>query len=189
MRFLKIFLILSIIFGSFTQYAQAQKLRKVWASKKIIAYDSEGNKIDSLTKDLRTQNKRSKYLDQIQVDLRQIEIDMKRSKSKEEKIKLQNKKKELLDKRIEIIQAIKEDKNSLVKEYYLVAGSFRKKKNAKNAVDELVKDGYIPFIFHNKYRKWYYVCLSYHRSYRRVNLKQFNLRKKGVDTWIYYWAE
>lgn len=185
----KIVLISILLFAFSFQDANAQRLRKVWASKKVVAYDADGNKIDSLTKDLRTQGKRSRYLDQIQVDLHQIELAQKKAEGKGEKAELNKKRQELLDKRIALIQEIKNDKELLVTEYYLVAGSFKKKKNAKKALAEWDAKGYKPFMFKNKYRKWYYVCLSVHRSYRKVNLKQWNLQKEGIDTWIYYWSQ
>ncbi len=182
-------LFLLVSFSFIITNAQAQKIRKVWAQKKIIAYDADGNKIDSLTKDLHNQNKRSEYLDQLQVDLHKVEVQMKKANTNVARGELNKQREDILMKRIALIEEIKDDKESLVKEYYIVAGAFKKKKNAKNAVNEFREKGFKPFVFYNKYRKWYYVCISYHRSYRKANLKQWNLKKDGIDSWIYYWAQ
>jgi Tfp pilus assembly protein PilN len=186
---LRVILVFSVFLVFMTDHANAQRMRKVWAKKKIVAYDAEGNKIDSLTKDLRNQHKRSKYLDQIQVDLHKIEVQMKKSKEHENKNELSAQREELLQKRIALIQEIKEDKDALVKQYFLVAGAYKKKKNALAAMDDWKEKGYKPFRFYNKFRKWHYVCIGMSRSYRKANLKQWNLKKEGIDTWIYYWAE
>jgi hypothetical protein len=128
-------------------------------------------------------------LDQIQVDLHKIEVQMEKSKEKTDKDNLSAKREELLMKRIALIQEIKDDKDALVKQYFLVAGAYKKKKNAIAFMDEMKDKGYKPFRFYNKYRKWHYVCIGYNRSYRKANLKQWKLKQEGIDTWIYYWAE
>lgn len=188
-RSIRILVLLVVLSLVFTENTQAQKLRKVWARKKIVAYNIDGNRIDSLTKSLKNQNARSRYLDQIQVDLHKIELQMNRAKEQADKDALSAKREELLLKRINLIQEIKEDKDALVKQYFLVAGAYKKKKNALAFMEEMRKKGYKPFRFYNKYRKWHYVCISYQRSYRKANLKQWKLKQEGVDTWIYYWAE
>jgi len=168
----------------------AQELRKVRARQKIVAYDIQGNVIDSLTKDLKKQANISEKLDELQVELREIEIALRDigddSKKTEEMIK---KKDLLLAENFEAIKQIQAEKSDLVKEYYVIIESFKKKKNAKNAMLNWHNKGYKVFLFENKLRGWYYICASVQRSYERAVKKQFELQKEGIESWIYYWAE
>lgn len=186
---IRIIFLTTVVFLFFGQLANAQRVKKVWAQKKIVAYDLNGNKIDSLSKNLKNQNARSKYLDQIQVDLHKVELQMQKATAEGDKETLNKEKEDLLMKRINLIEEIKDDKETLVKEYFIVAGAYKKKKNALAAMEDWKSKGYTPFRFYNKYRKWHYVCLSMHRSYRKANLKQWKLKQEGIDSWIYYWAE
>jgi hypothetical protein len=167
-----------------------QRLQKVRASKKIVAYDINGNVIDSLTKDLSNQAGVSKYLDQIQVELHSIEKELKRAGDDSKKTEAsQKRKEELLAEKLETIQQIQANKGNLAKEFYIVVESFRGKKNAKNAMVSWHNKGYDVFLFRNKVRKWYYICASVQRSYPNTIRKQYAMQKEGIESWIYYWAE
>ena len=170
--------------------SMGQELRKVRAKKRIVAYDIQGKVIDSLSKDLSKQADISQKLDRLQVELRQIELELKDagadSKNMEE---AQKKKEDLLSERLESIKQIQADKDDLVKEYYVIIESFKKRSNARKALQSWHNKGYKVFLFENKLRKWYYICVSVQRSYERAVKKQFELKKDGVDSWIYYWAE
>jgi|GEM_PF-1966812 len=167
-----------------------QDLRKVKAKQKIIAYDIEGQVIDSLTKDLKKQAEPSRMLDQIQVELRLIELELQQAGDDSKKtVESQKRKEELLAQRLEAIQQIQEGKTNLVKEYYIIIESFKKKKNAKNALISWHNKGYKVFLFYNKHRGWYYICAGMYRSYSKAIKAQFELQKDGISSWIYYWAE
>jgi len=170
--------------------ASGQQLRKVKAKQKIIAYDIEGQVIDSLTKDLKKQAEPSRILDQIQVELRKIELELQAAGDDSRKTEeSQKRKEELLAQRIKTIQEIQESKENLVKEYYIIIESFRNRKNAKNALISWHNKGYKVFLFYNKHRKWFYICAGMQRSYSKAIKAQFELQKDGIDSWIYYWAE
>jgi vacuolar-type H+-ATPase subunit I/STV1 len=187
LKFTSIFLLLVLVLAS---SGYGQRLKKVRASKKIVAYDINGNVIDSLTKDLSKQAGISKYLDQIQVELHEIEKDLKRAGDDSKKTEAsQKKKEELLTEKLETIQQIQKNKDNLVTEYYIVIEAFRSKKNAKNAMVSWHNKGQKVFLFRNKVRKWYYICASVQRSYTNTIRKQYALQKQGVESWIYYWAE
>lgn len=167
-----------------------QNLKKVKAREKIIAYDIEGQVIDSLTKDLRKQSEPSRYLDQIQVELREIELELQQAGDDSKKTKeSQERKEKLLVEKLETIQKIQESKELLVKEYYIIIESFKNRKNAKNALIAWHNKGIKVFLFYNKHRKWYYVCAGVYRSYNQAIKAQYELQKDGIPNWIYYWAE
>lgn len=170
--------------------ADAQNLKKVKAKQKIIAYDIEGNVIDSLTKDLKKQSEPSQYLDKIQVELREIELELQKAGDDSKKTaESQERKEKLLAEKIETIKKIQESKELLVKEYYIIIESFRSRKNAKNALIAWHNKGYKVFLFYNKHRKWYYICAGVYRSYNQAIKAQYELQKDGISNWIYYWAE
>jgi hypothetical protein len=186
-------LLVGIIICGF-QEVSAQQLKKVRVKHKIIAYDAHGKKIDSLSKNLKNQSQTSQYLDQVQVDMRQIELSLKQLRTepgKEEEIqKTEKEKEQLLNESMKLIKQIQEDKKSLVTEYYIIIESFKDKKNAKNALNTWIGKGLTnSFLFHNKYRKWYYICAGMRRDYKNAIRLQFDLQKKGIDSWIYYWSE
>ncbi|MBL6962187.1 MAG: hypothetical protein ISR55_00020 [Bacteroidetes bacterium] len=167
-----------------------QRLKKVRASKKIVAYDVDGNVIDSLTKDLKNQAAVSRYLDQIQVDLHEIEKELQRAGDDSKKTEASQQRKEaLLAEKLETIQQIQINKENLVREYYIIVEAFKGKRNAKNSMIAWHNKGFKVFLFRNKVRKWYYVCASVQKSYSNTIRKQFELQKEGIDSWIYYWAE
>ena len=183
------FLILIVSLLS-VQNSYGQRLKKVRASKKIVAYDVYGNVIDSLTKDLKNQADASRYLDQIQVELRKIELELQRAGDDSKKTaSSQKRKEELLAEKLDLIKQIQENKTNRAKEYYIVIESFKSKGNAKNALEAWHNKGYTAFLFQNKVRKWYYICGSVQRSYTNAIRKQYQFQKEGVDSWIYYWAE
>lgn len=181
-----------MIFGY--QTVSAQQLRKVRVKQKIVAYDAHGKKIDSLSKNLKNQSSSSQYLDQLQVDLRNIELSLKKLRTepgKEEEIQKTEKEKEkFLNESFKIIKQIQEDKKSMVTEYYIIVESFKNKKNAKNAMTTWIGKGLTnSFLFHNKYRKWFYICAGMRRDYKNAIRLQFDLQKQGIDSWLYYWSE
>jgi hypothetical protein len=181
-----------IMLFSVYENASAQRLKKVRASKRIVAYDAEGNVIDSLSKSLKDQADVSRYLDEIQVQLHEIETDLNKlegdpDKELERQI-LMEKKLALLDEKLETIKQIQNNKENLVKEYYIIVESFKKKKNAKKAIKQWAAKGYPAFIFNNKFRDWYYISVGRRMSYNTAIKYQFQLKKEGVDSWIYYWA-
>jgi len=185
----KIYIVL-LLFLFAGQQLYAQQLKKVKAKQKIIAYDIEGNVIDSLTKDLKKQAEPSRVLDQIQVELRRIELELQAAGDDSKKtVESQQRKENLLAQRLEAIQQIQEGKTNLVKEYYIIVESFKKKKNAKNALISWHNKGYKVFLFYNKHRGWYYICAGMYRSYNKVVKAQFELQKDGISSWVYYWAE
>jgi len=187
------FLLVGIMIIGF-QDVTAQQLKTVRVKKKIVAYDAHGKKIDSLTKNLKNQSQTSQFLDQVQVDMRQIELTLKQLRTepgKEEEIqKTEKEKEQLLNESMQLIKQIQEDKKALVTEYYIIIESFRNKKNAKNAMKTWIGQGQTnAFMFNNKYRKWYYICAGMRRDYKNAIRLQFDLQKKGIDSWIYYWSE
>jgi hypothetical protein len=187
-------LLLVVIMVFSFQAVSAQQLRKVRVKGKIIAYDAHGKKIDSLTKNLKNQSSASQHLDQIQVDMRQIELALKEYRTepgKEAEVQKSEKEKEdLLNESMKLIKQIQEDKKAIVTEYYIIIESFKNKKNAKNALKTWIGQGQThTFLFHNKYRKWYYICAGMRRDYKNAIRLQFDLQKKGIESWIYYWSE
>jgi len=176
------------------QAASAQQLKKIRVRHRIVAYDAHGKVIDSLTKNLKNQSQTSRYLDQVQVQMRQIELNIKKLRTepgKEDEVKkTEEEKDKLLQESMKLIKQIQEDKKNLVTEYYIIVESFKDKKNAKNALNVWIGKGLTnAFIFHNKHRKWYYICVGMRRDYKNTIRLQFDLQKKGIDSWVYYWAE
>jgi hypothetical protein len=189
---LSVFIVSIMCFG--VQNTSAQSMKKVRVKHKIVAYDAHGKVIDSLTKNLRNQSQTSGYLDQVQVDLRQIELSNRQlanNPGKEKEIKENEvEKQKLLDESMKLIKQIQENKKSLVTEYYIIIESFKDKKNAKNSLNAWIGKGITnSFLFHNKYRKWFYICAGMRRDYKNAVRLQFELQKKGIDSWIYYWSE
>ena len=187
-----VFLAVIMIFAF--QDASAQQLKRVRIRHKIVAYDAHGKVIDSLTKNLKNQSQTSRYLDQVQVDMRQIELNIKKLRTepgKEEEVKkTEEEKQKLLEESMKLIKQIQEDKKSLVTEYYIIVESFKNKKNAKKALNEWIGKGFPnAFLFHNKHRKWFYICIGMRRDYKNTIRLQFDLQKKGFDSWVYYWSE
>lgn len=176
------------------QDVSAQQLKTVRVRHKIVAYDAHGKKIDSLTKNLKNQSQSSQYLDQLQVDMRTIELTLKKIRTepgKEEEVKSTEEQKDrILNESMKIIKKIQDDKKSLVTEYYIIVESFKNKKNAKNALNTWIGKGQTSaFLFNNKHRKWYYICVGMRRDYKNTIRLQFDLQKKGIDSWVYYWSE
>lgn len=176
------------------QDVSAQQLKKVRVRQKIVAYDAHGKKIDSLTKKLKNQSQTSQFLDQVQVDMRQIELSLKQLRTepgKEAEIqKTEKEKEQLLNESMKLIKQIQEDKKALVTEYYIIVESFKNKKNAKKSLKTWIGQGQThAFIFNNKHRKWYYICAGMRRDYKNAIRLQFDLQKKGIESWIYYWSE
>lgn len=187
-------LLLAGIFVFAFQDVTAQQLKTVRVKGKIIAYDAHGKKIDSLSKNLKNQSSASQHLDQIQVDMRQIELELKQLRTesgKESEVqKTEQEKQEMLNESMKLIKQIQEDKKALVTEYYIIIESFKNKKNAKAALKTWIGQGQShAFIFHNKHRKWYYICAGMRRDYKNAIRLQFDLQKKGIESWIYYWSE
>jgi hypothetical protein len=189
----RILILIAVVLFAF-QDASAQQLKKVRVRHKIVAYDAHGKVIDSLTKNLKNQSQTSRYLDQVQVDMRQIELNIKKLRSepgKEEEVKkTEQEKDKLLQESMVLIKQIQEDKKSLVTEYFIIVESFKNKKNAKAALNAWIGKGLTnSFIFHNKHRKLYYICAGMRRDYKNTIRFQFDLQKKGIDSWVYYWSE
>jgi hypothetical protein len=177
-----------------TDVATAQKMKKVRVKQKLVAYDQNGKVIDSLTRSLKNQSQASKFLDQLQVDMRQIELTLKTLREDPNDTaaihRTEKEKEKLLNESMNLIRQIQDDKSALVKEYYIVIESFKSKKNAFAAVKAWqTKGAPNAFVFCNKHRKWYYVCATMQRSYKKAILSQFSLQQKGIDSWIYYWME
>jgi hypothetical protein len=176
------------------QDVSAQQIQRVRVRHKIVAYDAHGKVIDSLTKNLKNQSQTSRYLDQVQVNMRQIELDLKKLRTeqgKEDEVKKSEaEKQQLLEESMKLIKQIQEDKKSLVTEYYIIVESFKNKKNAKKALNDWIGKGFPnAFLFHNKHRKWFYICVGMRRDYKNTIRLQFDLQKKGFDSWVYYWSE
>jgi hypothetical protein len=171
-----------------------QKLKKVRVKQKIVAYDANGKVIDSLTRSLKNQSQTSKFLDQLQVDMRQIELSLKTLREDPNDSlsihRTEKEKEKLLNESMNLIRQIQDDKSSLVKEYYIVVEAFKDKKNAFAAVKNWQSKGLLnAFVFSNKHRKWFYICSTMQRSYKKAILSQFSLQQKGIESWIYYWVE
>lgn len=191
---LNILLIICLFMISDIQPSFGQKLKKVRVKHKIVAYDYENNEIDSLSKNIKNQAKSSKYLDEIQVELRKIEltlISIKEDPNKEKtREKMESKKLKLLDKKRDVIKEIQNEKSALVKEYYIIIESFKQPDNALAALRSWRKKGYVnTFIFNNNYRGWYYIAAKRCLTYGEAIKYQFELQNQKIPNWIYYWAE
>ncbi len=89
------------------------------------------------------------------------------------------------------ISEIPGDKLSTIKsdEFYIILGSFKNANNAIDAVTQFGENGFTTVIIYNDIRDWYYVCLDTYFSYREAINKFNQLKRKGVNNWIYFQAQ
>jgi len=72
-------------------------------------------------------------------------------------------------------------------EFYIIVGAFKVTNNALNAYDYFKhRKGFNTIIIHNEVRDWYYVCLENFFSYTEATRKHLELKRKGIDNWIYF---
>lgn len=192
--FLKYLLIFFSIFLLGTIQTEAQRIKKVKVNQRIVAYDEKGKVIDSLSRNIKNQSEAGKFLDKVQVDLREVELQMEKYKNMPEddakKEELEKERDELVEKNQQLIKQLQDDKKTLVKDYYIVIESLKDKQTAKVALRKWKSKGVAnPFMFNNKIRKWFYICAGIRKTYRQAIQLQFDLQKRGIESWIYYWAE
>jgi len=69
--------------------------------------------------------------------------------------------------------------------YYLVTGSFKKKQNAENKVEELEKEGYSAFVYYNSENDFTYACAAKY-SNRSIAVSQVEkMHKNGESAWVF----